>query len=75
MQPLVRVNTANCQFELLKAYSDVALAARSLTVDDMTLYFLEGSHYMYEDAVIFSDSNWREKVGYLYKLEHPLWHY
>ena len=68
---LVRVNTANCQFELLKAYSDVALAARSLTVDDMTLYFLEGSHYMYEDAVIFSDSNWREKVGYLYKLEHP----
>ena len=68
---LVRVNTTNCQFELLKAYSDVTLAARSLRVDGTTLYFLEGSHYMYEDAVIFSDSNWRERVGYLYKIEHP----
>lgn len=68
---LVRVNTTNCQFELLKAYSDVTLAARSLRVDGTTLYFFEGSHYMYEDAVIFSDSNWREKVGYLYKISHP----
>ena len=68
---LVRVNTANCQFELLKAYSDVTLAARSLEVDGTTLYFMAGSHYMYEDSVIFSDSNWREKVGYLYKIEHP----
>ena len=68
---LIRVNTANCQFELLKAYSDVTLAARSLTVDGSTLYFIEGSHHMYEDAVIFSDSNWREKVGYIYKIEHP----
>ena len=68
---LVRVNTANCQFELLRVYSDVTLAARSLEVDGTTLYFMEGSHYMYEDAVIFSDSNWREKVGYLYKISHP----
>ena len=68
---LVRVNTANCRFELLKAYSDVTLAARSLTVDDTTLYFFEGSHYMYEDNAVFSDRHWREKVGYLYKIEHP----
>lgn len=68
---LVRVNTTNCQFELLKAYSDVTLAARSLTVDGTTLYFLEGSHYMYTDGLVFSDRQWREKVGYLYKIEHP----
>lgn len=68
---LVRVNTANCQFELLKAYSDITLAARSLTVHEDVLYFFEGSHHMYEDAVIFADSHWREKVGYVYKIEHP----
>ena len=68
---LVRVNTANCQFEILKAYSDVTLAARSLTVDGTVLYFMEGSHYMYEDALIFSDPDWREKIGGVYKIEHP----
>ena len=68
---LVRVNTANCQFELLKAYSDVTLAARSLEVHGSTLYFMEGSHYMYEDGVHFSDPNWREKCGYVRKIEHP----
>ena len=68
---LVRVNTATCQFELLKAYSDITLAARSLAVDGETLYFFEGSHYMYEDGLIFSDPQWREKVGYLCKIEHP----
>ena len=68
---LVRVNTTNCQFELLKAYSDVTLAARSLTVDGTTLYFMEGSHYLYEDGLVFSDQQWREKVGYVYKIEHP----
>jgi len=68
---LVRVNTTNCQFELLKAYSDVTLAARSLTVEGTVLYFIEGSQYMYEDAVIFSDPNWRENIGGVYKIEHP----
>lgn len=68
---LIRVNTDNCTFELLQAYSDVTLAARSLTVDGTDLYFMEASHYMYEDAVIFSDPDWREKVGYVYKIEHP----
>ena len=68
---LVRVNTGNCQFELLRVYSDVTLSARSLTVDGTTLYFMEGSHYMYEDGLIFSDRQWREKVGYVYKIEHP----
>ena len=68
---LVRLNTTNCQFEILKAYSDITLAARSLKVDGTTLYFFEGSHHMYEDDVIFSDPDWREKVGYLYKIEHP----
>lgn len=68
---LVRLNTANCQFEVLKAYSDITLAARSLEVDGSTLYFMEGSHYMYEDGTEFSDPNWREKVGYVYKIEHP----
>ena len=68
---LVRVNTTNCQFELLKAYSDVTLAARSLTVDGDILYFMEGSHYMYTDGVVFSDRQWREKCGYVYKIEHP----
>lgn len=68
---LVRVNTTTCQFELLKAYPDITLAARSLEVDGTTLYFFEGSHYMYEDGVIFSDPQWREKIGYLRKIEHP----
>ena len=68
---LVRVNTTSCRFEILKAYSDVTLAARSLTVDGTTLYFIEGSHYMYADDLAFSDPNWREKVGYLRKIEHP----
>ena len=68
---LVRVNTTNCQFERLKAYSDVTLAARSLTVEGTVLYFIEGSQYMYEDAVIFSDPNWRENIGGVYKIEHP----
>lgn len=68
---LVRLNTTNCQFEVLKAYSDVTLAARSLVVNGSTLYFIEGSHYMYENDVIFSDPNWREKVGVVYKIEHP----
>ena len=67
---LVRVNTVDCQFEILKAYSDVALAARSLEVDSTTLYFFEGSHYVYEDSQ-FSDPDYREKIGYLYKIEHP----
>ena len=68
---LIRVNTADCRFELLKAYSDVTLAARSLAVHGTDLYFFEGSHYMYEDEAAFSDRNWREKVGYVYKIEHP----
>ena len=68
---LVRVNLTTCQFELLKAYSDVTLAARSLAVDGTTLYFIEGSHYMSEDGVIFSDPQWRENVGNVYKIEHP----
>ncbi len=68
---LVRLNTANCQFEILKAYSDITLAARSLSVDGDVLYFIEGSHYMYADDVIFSDRNWREKIGYIRKIEHP----
>ena len=68
---LVRVNTVDCQFEILKVYSDVALAARSLEVDGTVLYFMEGSHYMYEDALIFSDPDWRQKIGGIYKIEHP----
>ena len=68
---LVRLNTTNCQFEVLRAYSDITLAARSLTADGTTLYFVEGSHYIYEDNTVFSDPNWREKVGYVYKIEHP----
>ena len=68
---LVRVNTENCQFETLRAYSDVALAARSLAVDGNVLYFMEGSHYIYEDGVEFSDRDYREKIGYIYKIEHP----
>lgn len=68
---LVRLNTTNCQFELLKAYSDVTLAARSLEVDGTTLYFMEGAHYMYEDGLVFSDQQWREKIGYVYQIEHP----
>ena len=68
---LVSVNTANCQFKILKAYADVSLAARSLTVDGNTLYFMEGSHYLYEDGVVFSDPDWREKIGHIYKISHP----
>lgn len=67
---LVRVNTADCTFEILRAYSDVTLAARSLEVDGTTLYFFEGSHYVYEDSQ-FSDPDWREKIGGVHKIEHP----
>ena len=68
---LIRCDTATCEFEVLKAYTDMTLAARSLTVDGSTLYFIEGSHYMYENDLIFSDRDWREKVGNVYKIEHP----
>ena len=68
---LVRVNTTTCHFSVVKAYSDVTLAARSLTVHGDRLYFMEGSHYMYEDSLIFSDRQWRQKVGYLYTIERP----
>ena len=68
---LVRVDTDNCQFEVLRAYPDVTLAARSLAADGNTLYFMEGSHYLYEDNVAFSDPNYREKIGVVYKIEHP----
>ena len=68
---LVRVNTSTCQFNPIRSYSDVTLAARSLTVDDTYLYAFTGSHYMYEDNVHFSDPDYREKIGYLYKVEHP----
>ena len=68
---LVRVNTSTCQFNPIRSYSDVTLAARSLTVDDTYLYAFTGSHYMYEDGVHFSDPDYREKIGYLYKVEHP----
>ena len=68
---LIRVNLNTCQFELLKAYPDVTLSARSLTVDGTDLYFIEGSHYVYEDNLIFSDQQWREKCGYVRKIEHP----
>ena len=68
---LVRVDTTNCAFAVLKTYSDVTLAARSLAVDGTDLYFMEGSHYMYADGVEFSDPDWGQKVGYVYKIEHP----
>ena len=68
---LVHVDTSNCTFTPIKHYSDVTLAARSLTVEGTVLYFMEGSHYMYEDALIFSDPDWREKIGGIYKIEHP----
>lgn len=69
---LVRVNLDTCSFQLLKAYSDVTLAARSLTVDGTNLYFIEGSHYVYqENNIIFSDPQWREKIGNVRKIEHP----
>ena len=67
---LVRVNTSTCQFNPIRSYSDVTLAARSLEVDGTALYFFEGSHYVYEDSQ-FSDPDYREKIGYLYKIEHP----
>ena len=71
---LVRVNTTNCAFEVLKTYTDVTLAARSLAVDGTALYFMEGSHYMYADDVHFYDPDWRAKVGYVYKIAHPSSH-
>ena len=68
---LVRVNLNTCQFEPLKSYSDFTLAARSLVIDGTDLYLFEGSHYMYDEGTIFSDQQWREKCGYVYKIEHP----
>lgn len=68
---LVRVNTDTCQYELLKSYSDVTLSARSLTVHGTDLYFIEGSHHIYTDGLVFSDQQWREKCGYVRKILHP----
>lgn len=68
---LLRCNTTTCAFDVLKSYADVTLAARSLTVHGTTLYFMEGSHYMYTENGQFSDPQWREKVGTLYKIAHP----
>ena len=68
---LLRCNTDTCVFDVLKTYSDVTLAARSLTVDGNTLYFMEGSHYLYTEGLIFSEQQWRENVGKVYKIAHP----
>ena len=67
---LVHVDTSNCTFTPIKHYSDVTLAARSLEVDT-SVFAMEGSHYMYENDLIFSDPDWREKIGGVYKIEHP----
>ena len=48
----------------------MTLAARSLEVDT-SVFAMEGSHYMYENDLIFSDPDWREKIGGVYKIEHP----
>ena len=68
---LVRVRTTNCQFEILKTYADITLAARSLEVNGSDVYFVEGSHYMFEDAVEFYDPDWRQHIGYVRKITHP----
>lgn len=44
---LFRLNTADCTFEIIKAYPSITLAARSLTVHNNRLYYIEGSHYAY----------------------------
>ena len=50
---LVRVNRTNCTFVILRTYLNATMAARSLVNDGDTIYFIEGSHYMYHEDVIF----------------------
>ena len=45
------------KFDIIKTYSDVALAARSLTLHDGYLYFIEGSHYIYHPRTVFRSND------------------
>ena len=45
------------KFDIIKTYSDVALAARSLTLHDGYLYFMEGSHYIYHPRTVFRSND------------------
>lgn len=65
---LIKIDTATCEFTILKTYSDVTLAARSLTLRSGEVYFLEGSHYMYSADTDFEDADWKQKIGFLRKI-------
>lgn len=73
---LFRVDLNECNpdndngWELIKAYSDVTKAARSLVFKGNDLYFFEGSHYAYEDHIFFYDEDWRSKIGHLYRIQN-----
>ena len=45
------------RFDIIKTYSDVTLAARSLKLHDGYLYFMEGSHYIYYPETQFRSND------------------
>ena len=63
---LVRFNLVSKSFDVVKAYSDVTLAARSLTLHDGYLYFMEGSHYIYypDTRFVSNDMTKARRVEY-----------
>ena len=84
---LYRLNTTNCEWQIVKAYPSITLAARSLTVYNNRVYFIEGSHYAYlNEGEISVDAdttqfvprrlkgvpdNWKGQIGHLYSVINP----
>ena len=84
---LYRLDTTTCDWQIVKAYPSITLAARSLTVYNNKVYFIEGSHYAYlNEGEISVDAdttqfvprrlkgvpdNWKGRIGHLYSVINP----
>ena len=84
---LYRLDTTTCDWQIVKAYPSITLAARSLTVENNRVYFIEGSHYAYlNEGEISVDADttqfvprrlkgvpddWKGQIGHLYSVINP----
>ena len=77
-------NLTDCALTILKRYSDITVAARSLKVVDDDVFFFEGSHYAYEwsprnrewhnligNVMKINTSNTIEKIGFAFRSQGP----
>ena len=62
---IIRYNITqrSSDWELVKAYSDITIAARSFNNISSKLYFIEGSHYAYLPGNVFSDLDFSAPIA------------